>query len=82
MNKKAKPKKDFPGLPTLKYAAFDRKFTKARNTKWIDSYADKNVSLVRNVKYKFFLSFSWFILELFLCTLPLLANTSLPSNIC
>lgn len=54
---------------------FDRK-TKARNTKWIDPHANKNVNLVKDIKYKLLLSFSWFIFsKLFFCTLP-----SLPTN--
>lgn len=47
-------KEGIPGLP-LKYADFDRKFAKARNTKWVDPYANKNKNLNRDIKYKFLL---------------------------
>lgn len=44
--------KGFPGVP-LKHADFDRKFAKARNTKWVDPNANKNKNLNRDIKYKF-----------------------------
>lgn len=45
-------KEGFPAVP-LKYADFDRKFAKARNTKWVDPNANTNKNLNRDIKYKF-----------------------------
>lgn len=58
---------------------FDRKFTKARNAKWIDPHANKNVNMIRDIKYKFLLM--TYILQTLLLNSSLFANKLLPFNI-